>query len=348
MNLHLLIPALFWPDTSQKEIYHDLSVPSLEVLLSKSTLTTNPPQDIDSWLCQTFNIAQQQGHWPIAPITLNSDDPSLLKNNQDFWMRADPVHLRIEHNHIMLADSRAFHLSAEEAKQITQDLNKHFCNDDLIFLPLHPDRWYIRTPHTPEMFTYTLNQVTCNNINNFLPAGKDSAIWHRIFNEIQMILHEHPINQAREARGELIINSVWFWGGGKMPVSAQSPYTHIYSNNELLRALALSSKVQHYAELPVGAAIWQATNTSGNYLIVLDALLGKSKYKDAYGWRENLRIMEKDWFLPLLTALKEGTIDHLTITALNEYSSQQDFMITRSNLWKFWLAAKPFPSFAVI
>lgn len=262
-------------------------------------------------------------------------------------MRADPVHLRIEHNHIMLADSRAFHLSGEEAEQITEDINKHFYKDDLIFLPLRADRWYIRTPRTPEMFTYTLNQVVCNNINNFLPIGKDSTTWHKIFNEIQMMLHEHPINQAREARGDLIINSVWFWGGGKMPVSTQSPYTHIYSDNELSRALALSSKV-HHTELPACATAWQAANTSDNHLVVLDALLGKCKYKDAYGWRENLKIMEQNWFFPLLTALKEGTIDHLTITALSEYSSQQDFTITRSNLWKFWLTAKPFPSFAVI
>jgi len=30
-------------------------------------------------------------------------------------------------------------------------------------------------------------------------------------NELQMQLHDHPLNQAREARGELPVNSLWLW-----------------------------------------------------------------------------------------------------------------------------------------
>ena len=102
----------------------------------------NPPQEIEAWLCKEFNVAKQQNDWPIAPLMLFTDAPDLAKTSKDFWMRADPVHLRIEQNHIMLADSKAFKISIEEAEQIVQDLNHNLGNQSFSFFPLHPDRWY--------------------------------------------------------------------------------------------------------------------------------------------------------------------------------------------------------------
>lgn len=342
MNLNLLIPNLFWPDVSQPQIYNDLSTPSLEILLSKSISMRHPSQEMEIWLCKTFKIAKQQS-WPIAPIMLHTDGSDLMKTSKDFWMRADPVHLRIEQNHIMLADSQVFKISQEEAKQIVQDLNRNLGSHDFSFLSLRPDRWYIRTSRAPEMQTHTLGQVTGMNINNFLPTGNESIIWHKIFNEIQMLLYEHPINQVRESRGELIINSVWFWGGGNMPQSMQSPYTHIWSDYDLPRALALASNTNH-SKVPLDANEWLQAGIAGNHLIVLDSLLGKAKYRDAYNWRETLKDMEENWFSPLHMALRKGKIKQLTITALNENASQ-DFVIMRSNLWKFWLMARPLSSY---
>ena len=344
MNLHLVIPALHWPDISQNQIYHDLPLPALEKLLSKSNNIHNPPEEIEAWLCKTFNVKKQQ-NWPIAPIMLHCDSAEPVKTDKDYWIHADPVHLRIEQNHIMLADSQAFQITNEEAVELTNDINKNFSKDNLL-LPLHPKRWYIRTTNTPKMNTYMLSQVTCKNINSFLPSGKDSVAWHKMFNEIQMLLHEHPLNKARAARGELTINSIWFWGGGHNPQCVKSPYTKIWSNNGLARALSIASATEH-SELPLDAASWQQLNRSGNHLLILDSLLVKSQYRDAYSWRENLKELEKDWFAPLYTALKQGDIKTLKITALNE-TKAWDFSITRANLRRFWFPTKPFSSFASI
>jgi len=345
MNLHLVIPALNWPDISQHQIYQDLPLPSLEKLLSKSSVACNPPQEIEAWLCETFNVTKQQ-NWPIAPIMLHNDSSDAVKTNQDYWIHADPVHLRIEQNHIMLADSQAFQITNEEAKSLTKDINQSLSKYDLSLLPLHPKRWYIRTANTPELRTHSLSQVTCNNINNFLPSGKDSIYWHKIFNEIQMLLHEHPINQAREAHGELTINSIWFWGGGHNPQPIKSPYTKTWSNHVLTRALSLASNTVH-SELPLNAKQWEQFNLPGTHLIMLDTLLARSQYKDAYNWRNNLAKLEEDWFKPLYAKLKQGKIKTLTITALNE-TKTYNFSITPTDLWKIWLPAKLLSSYADI
>jgi len=346
INLHLIVPNLFWPDASQAEIYRDLSTPSLETLLAKSIATEHSPQEMEIWLCKAFNITQQQNNWPIAPIMLHIEAPELIKTiNRNYWIRADPVHLRIEQNHIMLADSGAFDVTKEEAEQITQDLNKNLkCYPNFNLLPLHPDRWYIQLPRAIEIQTYTLDRVTCKNINNFLPTGKESMIWRKITNEIQMLLHEHPVNQARESCEKLPINSLWLWGGGTLPQSIQSPYTHIWSRNNLPQALALASNAR-YSNLPTHADKWLQNKITGNHLIVLDMLREKAKYRKALEWRENLSDLENNWFSPILNALKKGEINQLTITSISE-TSLQDFVIKRSNLWKFWLLARPLMFYA--
>lgn len=345
MNLTLMIPSLLWPEMTQPQVYENLSLPSLERLLSKSTFSRYPAQEMDAWLCTAFNIANQH-NWPIAPIMLHADNASLI-THCDFWMRADPVHLRIEQNHIMLADSQAFKISLEEAQQITQSLNQNMGHHyDFSLLPLRADRWYIRLPHTPQMQTHSLQEVTCRNINNFLPAGNESIFWHKIFNEAQMCLHDHPINQQRESRAELPINSIWLWGGGILPKSIHSQYTHIWSNNDFAHALALASHTS-YSKLPVNADEWLSNEiSSSNNLVILDNLLVHAKYRNAYYWRETLKNLENDWFLPLYQALKTGRINQITIVAVNE-DSLLEFVVMRTNLWKFWLMTRPLTSYIV-
>jgi len=342
INLHLFIPSLFWHEPTLPEIYHELPTPSLGALLAKSTKTKEPPQEIEPWLCNTFNVTKQQ-NWPVAPIMLYAEDNCKIDTRADYWLRADPVHLRIEQNHILLADSQAFNISIKESKQLADTLNQHLAKDGIEFLLLNHDRWYIRLSQTPNIKTFALSQITGKNINDFLPSGEDSLFWHNIFNETQMLLYEHPVNQARLARNELTINSIWLWGGGIMPESVKSSYHKIWCNDLLSRALALASATQH-AKLPPNAEIWQQSAAPGNHFVVLDTLWKKIQYNDAYGWREEFKKLEQNWFSPLYAAVQEGEINKLTLTTLNE-NFTRSFTITRKDLWKFWSTTKPLSTY---
>lgn len=342
INVHLLLPSLFWNTFSQPEIDHGLPLSAVETLLAKSSQTQQPSQGMEAWLCSTFGITKQQ-NWPIAPIMLQAEDTKRVSIKDDYWLRADPVHLRIEQNHILLADSQMFQISIKEANQLADICNQHFEKDGLVFLPLSADRWYVRIDKAPDIQLHTLNQIAGININNFLPTGNDRTVWHNRFNEIQMLLHEHPINQARQTRGELVINSLWFWGGGNMPQSITSPYTQIWSNDLLPRALAETSHTQ-YANLPDNATVWQENADDGDHLIVLDALWRKTQYNNVHGWREALKAYEQDWFAPFYTALKNGQISQLILTAIEE-DTIKEFTINRKDLWKFWNLSKPFSNY---
>jgi hypothetical protein len=345
MNLHLLIPSLFWPDTSLSEIYRDLPLPALENLLAKCSLTDDEPEGMEPWLCRAFGVAKQLD-WPVAPITLQSDGEDRIKAGNDYWIRADPVHLRIERDQIVLADSRVFPISPDEAHQLTGLLSQHFSANgvDMAFLPLRPDRWYVRLVKTHPAQTHLLSDVIDRGINEQLPYGSNNTIWRSFFNEVQMVLHEHPLNQSREERGEPSVNATWFWGGGIMPESLISPYSHVWSNDVLSGCLALASNT-HQASLPPNAAMWRQSTTSGDHLVVLDSLHGKAQYRDPYGWRESLKQLDHNWFDPLWAMLRGGEVDQVTLTSL-ENKKARNFIVRRSDLRKFWRRPKPIATYA--
>ncbi|MBA4142229.1 MAG: phosphoglycerate mutase [Nitrosospira sp.] len=345
MNLHLLVPALFWPDTALPEVYRDLPLPGLENMLARNSRADDDTKGIEAWLCSAFNVAKQLD-WPVAPITLKTDGAEHMQAEDSYWIRADPVHLRIDRNQIVLADSRVFPISSHEAGELTSLLNRHFAgeNPDLAFLPLQPDRWYLRVAKMPPAQTHPISEVANRGINELLPFGPNNTIWRGLFNDVQMLLHEHPLNQLREARGTPAINATWFWGGGILPESLVSPYTHVWSNEVLARSLALACG-RNQAPLPPSAKAWRQAAASGNHLIVLSTLHGKAQYEDAYNWRESLKELEQSWFGPLGVMLRQGELDQVTLTALDTTQSKS-FTVRRGDWKKFWRRRKPLSTYA--
>jgi hypothetical protein len=45
-----------------------------------------------------------------------------------------------------------------------------------------------------------------------LPHGADAATLKRVASEIELWLHEHPLNLERQRRGELAVTALWVWG----------------------------------------------------------------------------------------------------------------------------------------
>ena len=326
MNIRLLVPDLIPVAEMQSALLGDLSLPALSTLLARAKREQSETvTDRETLLCQHFGIIRQSD-WPVAAITLLADggDPGA-----HYWFRADPVHLRATREQLMLVDSAAFEISQMEAEQFADAFNRHFQADGYLLYPLHPKRWYLRVTPPPALTTCSVNTVAGQSINAYLPSGADSLAWHRFYNEIQMLLFSLPVNDAREARGELPINSLWCWGGGTLPVIAPGSGTKLWANDSDARALAAAANVSN-DQLPAHAS---AIDQSA--LIILDALSGAAQYGDYQGWREALLQLESNWFAPLLQQLKSGQLSSLQI---NTFTQQQviNWQIQPIDLYKLW------------
>ena len=293
---------------------------SVETLIAKGRRKHKPATAAEAWLLERFGAQSKRG-WAVAPYTLLADGGF---PGEDFWMRADPVHLSVGLDGLAF-DGAALELTLAEADALAGTLNRHFAGEPA-FHALHPERWYVRLPAAPELDTTPPSAARGSAIGDKLPSGADANRFRALMNETQMVLHEHPVNAEREARGAPSVNSVWFWGGGVLGAPRARPYSVILADDPLARGLARAARILE-RPLPRDArAMLAALPAEGVALAVLDSSHGVA--------------LEREWCEPLLAALREGRIGMLSLH-LSGRSSLLEVETVRSDLRYFWRARRP-------
>ena len=148
---------------------------------------------------------------PIAPLAALGAG---AEPGTHYVAAADPVHLVADRDDLVLA-ARVHDLGGE-AKTLAATLDAHFAVDDARLDVARPDAWFMRSERAYDVVTTPIDAALGRSLFPNLPRGADAITWKRRLNEAQMLLHEHPVNAAREARGLLAANGVWFWGGGTL------------------------------------------------------------------------------------------------------------------------------------
>lgn len=317
------------------DLYHGLHLPDLEWLFARGSLHGSPGLSLESWLLQRFGITASQ---PVASLSLLADGG---QPDGAYWLRADPVHLQAQRDQLVLVDGGMLGISPEEANALSASLNQHFAQDNLKFIAAHPTRWYLALDVAPELTTQPLPAVAGEGINHSLPSGAEGMRWNRLSTEIQMLLHTHPVNQARESQGQPPINSVWFWGGGVYPAQDVSPKIkeQLWADDALARGLTLAAK-QSPQELPLNFDAFMAhAKTSGSHCVLWDELRQPAWYGDHEAWRAGLMRLETDWIKPLCYALRRGFVSEVTMHAISEQGCL-NLTTQRASRWRFWRRAK--------
>lgn len=337
MQCHLLIPSLFPAATLTRENdpLHGVKAPALQGLLARGERHQSPATDMQSWLCDAFGV-QRQLDYPVGSLSLLADgvDPGAA-----YWLRADPVHMSAERDQLILTQVS---IGGDETDALVAALNRHFAPDGLHFAAPLPGRWYIRCEHAPAITTHGLYQVAGSNVHPLLPGGPDAMRWRALLNEIQMLLFDHPVNQARESKGEAPVNSVWPWGGGTLPHDVRQPFERVHADDPLAKGLALAGAIPA-GDLPRTAEQWLGQATGTRQLLVLDSLRRFACYGDQHGWRAQLQELEQAWFVPLKQAVWRGDIE-LTLHSPTP-SGTQSFYVSRAGLWKLWRPVQPLISY---
>ena len=232
-------------------------------------------------------------------------------------LRADPVHLRPDLDAARLFDSSHFSLSRAEAGGLAGALDRHFAPEGLRVEALHPARWYLRLERPADAVFHPPGAVVGRSAGGRLPAGNEGALWRRRMNEAQMVLHAHPVNEARERRGELPINSVWFWGAGVLGAAPRPRFQEVFADDPLVRSLGLrvGARVRDLVER--AEAVGEAAGPDpGPRLVAPGAGFYRAVHgRDVESWRRELLAAEEDWFHPLAAAMRAGRARRVIVDA---------------------------------
>ena len=286
---------------------------SLELLAARGRRSRASPQRLERWLQQAFGL-----EGPVAAGALSVLGAGGAPG-EAIWTRADPVHMQVMRDRVVLAPATAFPLARGDADTLCQAVNAHFAGA-IELRAIDPSRWCVRLEA----------EIDVGDEPPLEMAGREATKrpGDALLTEIQMLLHSHAVNEAREARGEPAVNSLWFWGAGRLPGRMQSRWQSVASADPLALGLARLASAAAGA-LPASAAVWlEQAPEDGRHLVILEPAM---------------EALERDWFAPLAAALRSGRIGMLSLHVPDAGFSVET---VRGDLRRFWRRAKALESYA--
>jgi hypothetical protein len=128
--------------------------------------------------------------------------------------------------HATLSDPQALQISAEESSALLASMRPFFESDGLGLQDLRPGCWLAQGEALAPA-TASLDRVLGRNVDPWLPSAQNARLLRRLQNEMQMLLYTHPVNEARQQRRQLTVNSIWFSGTGTLAQAPQSAAPHM-------------------------------------------------------------------------------------------------------------------------
>jgi len=153
------------------------------------------------------------------------------------WGCARPVHLLTAIDHLQLAPGRLVMDEAESAR-LVGDINRHLEGSGFrLHVSGASGDWQLECMQPLECTSVEPDQASGRNLRDLMPSGRDGARVRSLVNEIQMLLHEHPVNAARSERRQPAINSVWLWGIGSLGKVFPASLPPLYTDDAWLAGL---------------------------------------------------------------------------------------------------------------
>ena len=211
--------------------------------------------------------------WPHAALSRLAD-AGAEDAGDACWLRADPAHIRPDINGArLLGIGRTVGIDQDDADALLPALRPLFGDLGMTLDAPHPERWYVRLAREvrPPEFA-SPERALGDDLFEHIPDGAEARRWRVLFNEVQVVLHNHPHNAARLQAGRVPINALWFWGGGVLPDSVACAAAGVHSVDPVLQgaaqlALRTCRPVTALAEVEPGALVDLRPQRDGRALI---------------------------------------------------------------------------------
>ena len=261
--MHLMIPFASVLSEAGQQALQTLALPQLDKLLARLTAverdsgdeySLSPPHE--RAVAHAIGLVGGDGSLPWAACAAARDG---VDAGDLAWGLLTPVHWQLAADHVNLLDPMALALDESESRALLEAVREVFESEGFRLTYGAPLRWYAAHASLADLPCASLDRVIGRDVDLWLTDDPRARLVRRLQNEVQMLLYTHPINEQREARGALPVNSFWLSGCG-----ARQPSTHPSELriDERLRAPALAG------DWAAWAAAWHALDAGA----VRDAL----------------------------------------------------------------------------
>jgi hypothetical protein len=245
-----------------------------------------------------------------------------------FWL-ATPVHYLAGIDTVHLHPAGLLALAPEEQAALARDFNALFGDAHWRLHALGQRELLLRGPPL-DASALDPGLWAGRDPSGAAPQGADAHTLRRLGSELEMWLHEHPLNAQRRARGELAVTGLWLWGS-RPPASA--PPTAVTALSELPAFFGADLYAASLWRLAGRAthALPEAFDTLPSHQdarsVVLFPALG------AEGLTQLLQRLEQRWLAPALAAVRARRLGALQLLA-----GERAFRLGRLRLARFWRA----------
>lgn len=268
------------------------------------------------------DAAKAHFEWPgtSLPVAALSRQFDVGDAQGSAWMRADPSYIRADQVTARMLACGNLGLNAAECASIASDLKPIFGDAGFEFDACGSERWYLRASVDSQLPQCADPELAIgDDLKLHLPHGPAGRRWRQLFNETQIVLHNHHVNAARARRGAVSVNGLWFWGAGVLPPYVRSRIHVLHSDRPDLRALATL------------AGITSRALDAGYRDEALDAATtDQSLLFDLHEVRD--RILEEDWLAPFDRALRGRRL----VEILVQFACGKRLVVRRSHRWRWW------------
>jgi hypothetical protein len=343
-DLDILLPFGLPPPDTARDLIRECRAPALATLLSRSTVQRQAIDPFaralahENWLAQRFGLIS--GNADNSPPAARAAMHALgLPAVEGHWFLLHPTHIHIARDHLVLTDMRQLALDAPESQALFDAAKPLFEEVGKTLVYGSPDTWFMRADEWPQLRTATPDAASGRNVDIWMPLGEGDRAWRKLQNEIQMHWFTHPLNEQREALGLKPVNSLWLWGGSGLNNAVSNtaaalikPYDACFNLSGWMQLFdRFADSAQH------GADVNQVLQHAGpRGLLLLDALTEPGLTNEWGYWLERIEALERDWFAPLLAALRGRQLRSVRLI-LSGQDRIAEFSSNRNTLRKFWI-----------
>lgn len=196
-------------------------------------------QTLASADAETIALEAMGLHTPLCGVARMSAARDGMDLNHRAVLRADPIHLQADPSRLILLDAATVNIDQTTLDAMRELINECFSARG-IELRSSPEstHWYLCAEDLPQIIGASPASLRGQPLAPSFESLQQLGALKAVLTEVQMLLHQWPVNEQRIEQGLLPINSLWLWGGGELPATTKPAFDCVISDDELITTAA--------------------------------------------------------------------------------------------------------------